>query len=102
MRIAVLQVNSQADKAHNIAVALDLVGRAAGVGADLAVLPEYVDFLGPDEQARAAAEPSPGPTCRIAETVPSAKREPPKREPPKRETPKRETPKRDDTETRRH
>ncbi|HET8625897.1 MAG TPA: carbon-nitrogen hydrolase family protein [Thermomicrobiales bacterium] len=62
MRIAVLQVNSQADKAHNIAVALDLVGRAAGVGADLAVLPEYVDFLGPDEQARAAAEPIPGPT----------------------------------------
>ncbi|HEX5502341.1 MAG TPA: carbon-nitrogen hydrolase family protein [Thermomicrobiales bacterium] len=64
MRIAVLQVNSRADKARNIEVALDLIDRAAGAGADLAVLPEYVDFLGPDEPALAAAEPIPGPTSR--------------------------------------
>ena len=62
MRVAVLQVNSQADKAENIRVACDLIDRAAGVGADLAVLPEYVDFLGPKEPALAAAEPIPGPT----------------------------------------
>jgi len=62
MRIAVLQVNSQDNKAENIRVALDLLDRAASAGADVAVLPEYVDFLGPKEAALAAAEPIPGPT----------------------------------------
>ena len=65
MRVAVLQVNSQADKAENIRVACDLVDRAAGAGADLAVLPEYVDFLGPNEAALASAETIPGPTSAI-------------------------------------
>ena len=62
MKIAVLQVNSRDDKAHNVQVALDLVDRAAAAGADLAVLPEYVDFLGRKEPGIAAAEPIPGPT----------------------------------------
>jgi predicted amidohydrolase len=56
MRVAVCQVNSRDDRAANLAVARDLVGRAAAAGADLAILPEYVDYLGP-----AAGEPKPEP-----------------------------------------
>jgi deaminated glutathione amidase len=54
MRVAVCQVNSRADRARNLAVAVDLLDRAAAGGADLAVLPEYVDYLGP-----AAGQPKP-------------------------------------------
>jgi len=64
MKVAVLQVNSKDDKTRNIEVALDLVDRAAGAGADVAVLPECVDYLGPSEGALQAAEPIPGPTSR--------------------------------------
>jgi predicted amidohydrolase len=60
MRVAACQLNSRQDKPANIAVALDLLDRAAAAGADLAVLPEYVDYLGTDEGALAAAEPIPG------------------------------------------
>jgi deaminated glutathione amidase len=62
MQVAVLQVNSRENKAENIKVALELLDRAAGAGADLAVLPEYVDFLGPKELALQVAESVPGPT----------------------------------------
>jgi predicted amidohydrolase len=62
MRVAVLQVNSQADKAENIRVACEMIDRAAGAGADLAVLPECVDYLGPKAGALDAAEVIPGPT----------------------------------------
>ncbi|GAA0797761.1 carbon-nitrogen hydrolase family protein [Spirilliplanes yamanashiensis] len=51
MRVAVCQLNSRADRAENLAVARGLLDRAAAAGADLAVLPEYVDFLGPAAQA---------------------------------------------------
>lgn len=51
MRVAVCQVNSRADRAANLATARDLVDRAAAAGADLAVLPEYTDYLGPAESA---------------------------------------------------
>jgi predicted amidohydrolase len=54
MRVAVCQLNSREDRAANLAVARDLLDRAATAGADLAVLPEYVDYLG-----RAAGEPKP-------------------------------------------
>jgi predicted amidohydrolase len=47
MRVAVCQLNSRADRGRNLATAGDLVGRAGAAGADLAVLPEYVDYLGP-------------------------------------------------------
>jgi predicted amidohydrolase len=47
MRIAVCQVNSRADRAANLATAGELLERARAVGANLAVLPEYVDYLGP-------------------------------------------------------
>jgi predicted amidohydrolase len=54
MRIAVCQVNSRHDRVANLAAAHLLLERAAEAGADLAVLPEYVDYLGP-----AAGEPKP-------------------------------------------
>src|SRR3712207_3358709 len=47
MRVAVCQLNAREDRAANLAVARELLGRAAAAGADLAVLPEYVDHLGP-------------------------------------------------------
>ena len=46
MRIAVCQVNSRDDRAANLKTARELLERAAAGGADLAVLPEYVDYLG--------------------------------------------------------
>jgi predicted amidohydrolase len=56
MRVAVCQLNARDDRAVNLAVARDLLGRAAAARADLAVLPEYVDYLGP-----AAGAPKPEP-----------------------------------------
>src|SRR2546423_3070621 len=47
MRVAVCQVNARADRAANLATARDLLQRAADAGADLAVLPEFTDYLGP-------------------------------------------------------
>jgi predicted amidohydrolase len=47
MRVAVCQLNARDDRAANLAAARDLLDRAAASGADLAVLPEYVDYLGP-------------------------------------------------------
>src|SRR3569833_323749 len=47
MRVAVCQLNARDDRAENLQVAHDLLGRAADAGADLAMLPEYVDYLGP-------------------------------------------------------
>jgi predicted amidohydrolase len=54
MRVAVCQLNTRDDRAVNLAVARDLVAQAARAGADLAVLPEYTDYLGP-----ADGEPAP-------------------------------------------
>jgi predicted amidohydrolase len=56
MRVAACQVNSRSDRAHNLATAVELLERAAAAGADVAVLPEYVDYLGP-----ADGEPKPEP-----------------------------------------
>ncbi len=47
MRVAVCQLNSRDDRKANLAAAEVLLERAAAGGADLAVLPEYVDYLGP-------------------------------------------------------
>jgi predicted amidohydrolase len=56
MRVAACQVNSRGDRAANLAAARELLDRAAAAGADIAVLPEYLDYLGP-----AAGEPKPEP-----------------------------------------
>ena len=56
MRVAACQLNSRDDRAANLAVAHDLLSRAAGAGAELAILPEYVDYLG-----RADGAPKPEP-----------------------------------------
>ena len=51
MRVAVCQLNARDDRAANLKVARDLLDRAAALGADLAVLPEYIDYLGPRRRA---------------------------------------------------
>jgi predicted amidohydrolase len=51
MRVAVCQVNSRHDRSANLAAAHDVLQRAGGAGADMAVLPEYVDYLGPPQEA---------------------------------------------------
>jgi predicted amidohydrolase len=56
MRVAVCQLNARDDREANLRVARELLERAAAGGADLAVLPEYVDYLGP-----AAGAPKPEP-----------------------------------------
>jgi predicted amidohydrolase len=60
MRVAACQLNSRSDRDANLKVALDLLARAAGEGADLAVLPEYTDYLGPGGSAP-PADPVDGP-----------------------------------------
>jgi predicted amidohydrolase len=56
MRVAVCQVNSRHDRAANLAAAHGLLERAAQEGTDLAVLPEYLDYLGPaDDQPKPEA-----------------------------------------------
>jgi len=56
MRVAVCQLNARADRAANLATARELLERAAAGGADLAVLPEFTDYLGP---ADGLPEPEP-------------------------------------------
>jgi predicted amidohydrolase len=56
MRVAVCQLNARDDREANLATARDLLERAADAGADLAVLPEYTDYLG-----RSAGLPEPEP-----------------------------------------
>jgi predicted amidohydrolase len=51
MRVAVCQLNSREDRDANLRVARGLLERAASAGATLAVLPEYVDYLGPGKGA---------------------------------------------------
>ncbi|RZU52541.1 putative amidohydrolase [Krasilnikovia cinnamomea] len=57
MRVAVCQLNARDNRPANLTVARDLLDQAAAAGADLAVLPEYVDYLGPADGA-----PKPEPT----------------------------------------
>jgi predicted amidohydrolase len=47
VRVAVCQLNARDDRASNLKVARSLLERAAALGADVAVLPEYTDYLGP-------------------------------------------------------
>jgi deaminated glutathione amidase len=60
MRVAVCQMRSGADVGANLEEAERLLGEAADVGADLAVLPELFPYLGPSAGLVDAAEPVPG------------------------------------------
>jgi deaminated glutathione amidase len=60
LRIACVQMTSRADKAANLERAEALVARAAATGADLVVLPEKWNAIGPPEVLHAAAEPLEG------------------------------------------
>ncbi len=59
MKVAACQLNSRGDRARNLATARRLLSEAADRGADLAVLPEFVDYLGP-RQGTPAPEPVDG------------------------------------------
>jgi deaminated glutathione amidase len=59
--VALVQMNSGADKDANIAEAIAGIDRAAASGARLVTLPEVWTYLGPDEGGYDAAEPIPGP-----------------------------------------
>jgi deaminated glutathione amidase len=56
MRVAACQLNARADRGANLETARELLERAAAGGADLAVLPEFTDYLGP-----ADGQPEPEP-----------------------------------------
>jgi predicted amidohydrolase len=61
MRVAAVQMSSQADVKKNLERAAELVARAADLGAELVGLPENFAFMGEsDEQKRAIAEELPG------------------------------------------
>ena len=62
MRAAAIQLNSNEDKARNLARAERLLREAAADRAQLAVLPEKFNVLGGPDDLRAGAEPIPGPT----------------------------------------
>jgi deaminated glutathione amidase len=47
VRVAVCQLNARDNRADNLRAARELLERAAAAGADVAMLPEYVDYLGP-------------------------------------------------------
>ncbi|MGH3502612.1 MAG: carbon-nitrogen hydrolase family protein [Nocardioidaceae bacterium] len=61
MRVAAAQLNSQDDKEANVKNAVEQVAAAAQQGANLVMLPEYTDYLGPADGARAVAEQGQGP-----------------------------------------
>ena len=61
MRVAICQMNSGADVERNLATAERLVREAADGGADLASLPEYLEFMGPASRRHEVAQPIPGP-----------------------------------------
>jgi predicted amidohydrolase len=60
VRVAAIQLNSNADVDRNLEVAERLVRAAAGAGAELAVLPEKWPALAPGEVLRGLAEPLEG------------------------------------------
>jgi predicted amidohydrolase len=65
VRVAVVQMNSQDDKAANHERAEGLVAQAAAWGPDLVVLPELWTYLGPRKRHAEVAEPIPGETSEL-------------------------------------
>jgi predicted amidohydrolase len=66
MRVAAVQLNSNADKARNLGAAEGLVRAAAAAGAELVALPEKWNLLAPGEELVAGAEPLDGPSLTAA------------------------------------
>lgn len=66
MRAAVIQLNSNDDKARNLAAAERLVREAAADGAQLVALPEKWNLLAAGDALLAGAEPLDGPTLTTA------------------------------------
>jgi deaminated glutathione amidase len=66
VRVAAIQLNSNDDKARNLATAERLVRVAAADGAELIALPEKWNLLAPGEQIAAAAELLDGPSLTAA------------------------------------
>ena len=61
MRVALVQMNSRDDPDGNLREASRLIEAAAAGGADLAILPELFNYLGPASEHPRIAEPIPGP-----------------------------------------
>jgi deaminated glutathione amidase len=61
LRVGLVQLNTQSDRAANLAAIERLVGEAAARGARFVMLPEYAPYLGPKEGYQAGAETVPGP-----------------------------------------
>ena len=68
LRVALIQLEARDDVDDNIARAAALADEAA-VGADLVLLPEYVQYRGTDAGFRASARSIPGPTTAPFEAV---------------------------------
>ena len=62
MRVAACQLSSASDKEANLRAAMAALDQAAAARADLAVLPECVEYMGTPDGARAVVEPLDGPT----------------------------------------
>jgi predicted amidohydrolase len=65
MRVAACQLSSTADKDSNLGAAMAALDQAAASGADLAVLPECVEYMGTPEGAKAIVEPIDGPSGKM-------------------------------------
>jgi deaminated glutathione amidase len=68
LRVAVVQLNSTADKDRNLEAAERLVHAAAADGAELVALPEKWNLLAAGPELLAGAEPLDGPTLTAART----------------------------------
>jgi predicted amidohydrolase len=66
VRVAAVQLNSNADRARNLAAAERLVREAAAAGAELVALPEKWNLLAAGEELAAGAEPLDGPSLSAA------------------------------------
>ncbi len=62
LRVGLVQLNSQHDRAANLAAIDDLVAAAAARGARFVMLPEHAPYLGPQAGYQDGAEAIPGPT----------------------------------------
>ena len=64
MRVAICQMRADGDVERNLELAARLLDEAAGGGAELATLPEYLEFMGPASRRADVANEVPGPVTR--------------------------------------